>query len=611
MLPIRPREVLAARRLDHVAVPENVHPGAFARAVVRDHDVRPLAGRQAPEVAGRDARRRPPFAVRVRPTRHPERELPRSDVHQPAAIGVIGVVLPRDDIVAFQLGLVDPQGDREGRIGVERHGREARPRCVIEAERRQAVRPGFNLRPALESDGMPLPFHLEGRIRRLVEVEPHPLRLVLQGRLQVPVVARREPLGEGGIDLRRPAGHPRLHVGGLLPQVVPELPVRFLRDDQDGRRVGDVAVHYVLRSVPEERGHRVELALADRVELVVVAGGATDGQTQKDVADRLRAILRVDGLVLLGNDPALVGGDVVALEAGRHELVQARLGQQIAGHLLHRELVEGLVPVEGADDPVAVGIHLAVVVDVNPVRVAIARRVEPVAGPVLAPLLGREQPVDVPLVGVLRRIVQECMQQRGIGRQPRQVERRAARQRPPVGLGRRRQPLGLQPGEDEAIERIARPVGVGHGRSIGTDDRLERPVLVPGSALVDPAPQHVDLLVVQRLVGVGRRHPQPRVGVRDALEDKAGPGVPLDDRVAVRPFRESALLGVEPQPHLPRALVRPMALEAVVRQDRPHLPLEVDGRRRSRVLPGRRRYAGERPRREHQDRRRERPQATG
>ena len=203
------------------------------------------------------------------------------------------------------------------------------------------------------------------------------------------------------------------------------------------------------------------------------------------------------------------------------------------------------------------------------------------------------------------------MQQRGIGRQTRQVERRATRQRPPVGIGRRRQPLGLQPGEDEAIDRIARPVGIGHGRRLGADDRLERPVLVPGSALVDPAPQHVDLLVVQRLVGVGRRHPQPLVGVRDALKDKAGLGVPLDDWMAVRPFPEGALLGVEPQPHLPGALVRPMALEAVVRQDRPHLPLEVDGRRRSRVLTGRRRCAGERPGRERQNRRRERPQATG
>ena len=110
---------------------------------------------------------------------------------------------------------------------------------------------------------------------------------------------------------------------------------------------------------------------------------------------------------------------------------------------------------------------------------------------------------------------------------------------------------------------------------------------------------------------MGRRHPQPLVGVRDALEDKAGLGVPLDDWMAVRPVPEGALLGVEPQPHLPGALVRPMALEAVVRQDRPHLPLEVDGRRRSRVLTGRRRCAGERPGREHQNRRRERPQARG
>jgi hypothetical protein len=45
-------------------------------------------------------------------------------------------------------------------------------------------------------------------------------------------------------------------------------------------------------------------------------------------------------------------------------------GKEIAGDLLDRELVEGLVLVEGGDDPVAIGPDVAEVVEVEPVGVA-------------------------------------------------------------------------------------------------------------------------------------------------------------------------------------------------------------------------------------------------
>ena len=456
---------------------------------------------------------------------------------------------------------------------------------------------------------MPLPLHPEGRTGG-GQVEPHPLRLVLQRGAQGPMLAGSEPLGEGRIDRRRAVRHPHLDVRRLLPQGVPELAILLLRHDQDGRRIGDVAVHHVLRGVAEERRHRVELALPDRVELVIVAGGAAHGEPEKDVADRLRPVLRVDDLVFLGHDPALVGRDVVALETRRHELVQARLGQQVARHLLHRELVERLVLVEGPDHPVAVGIHLAVVVDVDPVRIAVARCVEPVPGAVLAPLLGLEQPVDELLVGVFRRIVQEGIHDAGIGRQPRQVERGTARQRPPVRLGCRGQALGIEARENETIERVAGPLGVNHGRHPRTDDPIERPVLIPRGALVDPAPQDVDLLVAQRLVRVRRRHPQARAGVRDALVHQAGRGIALDDRMPVGSLRESAVLGIQTEPHLSRALVRPVALEAVVGQDGPHLPLKIHGRRRCALRGGGRR-SDSKPGRKHEARQRPGPQAGG
>ena len=54
--------------------------------------------------------------------------------------------------------------------------------------------------------------------------------------------------------------------------------VLFRRDDDDRRRVLDVAVFGPLSRVVEERRHLVELALRERVELVGVADGAAGGQ---------------------------------------------------------------------------------------------------------------------------------------------------------------------------------------------------------------------------------------------------------------------------------------------------------------------------------------------
>ena len=72
-----------------------------------------------------------------------------------------------------------------------------------------------------------------------------------------------------------------------------------------------------------------------------------------------------------------------------------RFGQQVAGELLDGELVERQVAVEGVDDPVAVGPDLAVVVEVDAVRVGVAGGVEPVAAAVLAPVRRCQQPLDV------------------------------------------------------------------------------------------------------------------------------------------------------------------------------------------------------------------------
>jgi len=69
------------------------------------------------------------------------------------------------------------------------------------------------------------------------------------------------------------------------------------------------------------------LALRDRVELVIVAGGAAHGQAQENGADRFRPVLGVDHRIFLRKDAALVRGDVVTLKTGGDQLVERRVGQ--------------------------------------------------------------------------------------------------------------------------------------------------------------------------------------------------------------------------------------------------------------------------------------------
>ena len=75
------------------------------------------------------------------------------------------------------------------------------------------------------------------------------------------------------------------------------------------------------------------------------------------------------------------------------------------------KLIERHVAVEGADDPVAIGPNLAVVVEMDAVRVGVAGHVEPVPAAMLAPVRRLHQPIDQLLVGVGRLVVDECLDQ--------------------------------------------------------------------------------------------------------------------------------------------------------------------------------------------------------
>ena len=216
--------------------------------------------------------------------------------------------------------------------------------------------------------------------------------------------------------------------------------------------------------VSEEGRHRIEILLADRIELVVVAGRAVGGETQPHPRGGGHPVVGVVGEVFLFNSTALVGGHVAPVEPGGDLLVFAGSGQQVPGDLLHGEAVEGQVAIEGPDDPIAVGPHLAVVVEVQAVRVGVTGRVEPVASAVLTPLRRVHEAVDPALVGVGARIADELLHPFGPRRQTGEVEGGAPGQAAAVGLGIGLEPLGFEAGQNERIQPTTNPASVFHQR---------------------------------------------------------------------------------------------------------------------------------------------------
>ena len=108
----------------------------------------------------------------------------------------------------------------------------------------------------------------------------------------------------------------------------PPIPIGGTRHEHGRRRVIDVAVEGALGRVVEERRQLVELALGERVELVVVAYSAVGRQAEPDLRHGLGAVAGVVDQVLLGNCAALVGGHVAAIEARSDLLVELRPGSK-------------------------------------------------------------------------------------------------------------------------------------------------------------------------------------------------------------------------------------------------------------------------------------------
>ncbi len=182
----------------------------------------------------------------------------------------------------------------------------------------------------------------------------------------------------------------------------------------------------------QHRGHGVVLALADGIELVVMAAGAAHRQPQErrpGGVDHGRQLI----LPLLGGVRDLLALHLVA--GPRHEEARGRvLSHRVPRQLLEDEAVVGQVLVEGANDPVPVvvrgrtrGVHL------EAVRLGVLDDVEPVLRPAFSIARAREDLIHKPRPGVGSGVPHEGGHVLGRGQQAVHVEVEPANQDPPLG----------------------------------------------------------------------------------------------------------------------------------------------------------------------------------
>ncbi len=156
--------------------------------------------------------------------------------------------------------------------------------------------------------------------------------------------------------------------------------------------------------------------------------------------------------------------------------------QLVAGQLLHDELVERLVSIESANHVIAIaeGLGPGNVLLVKALRVCVARHVEPVASPTLAVVRRGQQAIDEPFVGVGRLVGQKRVDSSGFGRQPQQIERQAADQRPLVRIGREGELFRFERGAEQRVDRRADAIGRrerGHRRTMDWSEAPERTIV--------------------------------------------------------------------------------------------------------------------------------------
>ena len=217
---------------------------------------------------------------------------------------------------------------------------------------------------------------------------------------------------------------------------------------------------------------------------------------------------------------------------------------------------------------------------VDGITVAVTGDIEPIDRHALT-VVGRGQgAVHHVFVGFLGGVGHVGIDHLGRRRQAEEVHVHAAHERFLVGFRRGFDAFGFELGEDEMVDRSARPGLVfdfRHGWLLGGD---KRPVGLVFGSLADPLGERGDLLLGHRgLFRVGRGHDRVRIGGDDALEKETLLRLAGNDAVARRfaflgQVRAGMLLGIKPERAGLIVGIRPVTGEAIVRKDREDLGAE-------------------------------------
>ena len=324
----------------------------------------------------------------------------------------------------------------------------------------------------------------------------------------------------------------------------------------------------------------IELALGDGIVLVIVALGASGGESEPGGGDGVDAIDGAVEAVFGARDAGFAVVERHAVEAGGDALFEGRVGEQVAGDLFDGELIEGQVSVQGVDHPMAIAPGPGTrQVLLEAVGIGIAGQVEPGARPAFA-IVGRgEELVDPLFVVGVALVLGDLV---AGGRQSAKIERKAAEENERIGFGRGRDLLLGEARADIVVNRM----GGGAGGGLGGGDGLEGPVGCrflrrqinsrPGrkvDAGVDPLFKGRDFSAAE--ARSGRRHHKAGLPGGQAIEDLGRSGIAGDDRgsgVAALQ-RELALIEAESIHRLRGA----MAGEASLLEDRESLAISRPG----------------------------------
>ena len=338
---------------------------------------------------------------------------------------------------------------------------------------------------------------------------------------------------------------------------------------QDRRRLR-IAPASIDGRLIEERREAVVVALAERVELVVVAAAAIEGEGQPDGSGRLGHVHDVIDPVFLGDAAAFSVDGMIAQKGGGEPLFVGGCRQEVARNLPDGEFIPALVAVERADHPVAPRPHGAHAIALVAIGVRVAGGFHPIPSHALAIGRGSKESVDLTFP-VLRRWIREpCGHFLRRGRQAGEGEGGAPQQGGGFGFRRKRQSFPGEFGGDEGVDGI--PGICGNG---GLLQRGEGPVASPWGTFRDPLFEDFLLRRAQFLVNLRGRHLFVGIERTDPLQQQTLGWLPRHDRGPVFPRCLGGRFHIKPQIPLPVLFVGTMAIEAAVGQQRQHLPAEI------------------------------------